>query len=112
MERMGAHRENIVAAIGPCIQQKSYEVDAGFFRRFCEAAPENERFFREGRSGQYQFDLEGYIAARLAAFGIGTVHMSGVDTYSDEAGYFSFRRATHRGEPDYGRQMGAIALRG
>ena len=111
MERMGAHREAIVAAIGPCIQQKSYEVDAGFFRRFCEADPENERFFREGRVDHFQFDLEGYIAARLAACGIGTVHVSGVDTYSDEAGYYSFRRATHRGEPDYGRQMGAIGLK-
>ena len=112
MEGLGADRTRIVAAIGPCIQQKSYEVDAGFCVRFCEADPENERFFREGRPDHYQFDLEGFIAARLAACGIGTVHMSGVDTYSDAAGYYSFRRATHRGEPDYGRQMGGIGLRG
>lgn len=111
MERLGADRTRIVAAIGPCIQQKSYEVDAGFFVRFCKADPENERFFREGRADHYQFDLEGFIAARLAACGIATVHVSGVDTYSDAAGYYSFRRATHRGEPDYGRQMGAIGLR-
>jgi YfiH family protein len=111
MERLGADRSRVVAAIGPCIQQKSYEVDAGFFQRFCEADPENERFFREGRADHYQFDLEGFIASRLAACGIGTVHVSGVDTYADEQGYYSFRRATHRGEPDYGRQMGAIGLR-
>ena len=85
---------------------------AGFFERFAQAEPANERFFREGKPGHYQFDLEGFIAARLAECGIGTVHVSGVDTYSDEAGYYSFRRATHRGEPDYGRQMGAIGLRG
>lgn len=112
MERLGADRTRIVVAIGPCIQQKSYEVDSGFYVRFCEADPENERFFREGRPDHYQFDLEGFIAARLAGCGIGTVHMSGVDTYSDAAGYYSFRRATHRGEPDYGRQMGGIGLRG
>lgn len=112
MERLGAHRASIVAAIGPCIQQKSYEVDSGFLVRFAEADPANERFFREGRPGHYQFDLEGFIAARLASCGIGTVHVSGMDTYSDAAGYYSYRRATHRGEPDYGRQMGAIGLRG
>lgn len=112
MERLGADRARIVAAIGPCIQQKSYEVDSGFFQRFCEAGPENERFFREGRLDHYQFDLEGFIAARLAECGIAAVHVSGVDTYSDEHGYYSFRRATHRSEPDYGRQMGAIGLRG
>lgn len=111
MERLGADRARVVAAIGPCIQQKSYEVDAGFFQRFCEADPEHERFFREGRTDHYQFDLEGFIASRLAGCGIGTVHVSGVDTYADEQGYYSFRRATHRGEPDYGRQMGAIGLR-
>ncbi|WP_430386873.1 peptidoglycan editing factor PgeF [Blastomonas fulva] len=111
MEKLGADRTRIVAAIGPCIQQKSYEVDSGFYVRFCEADPENERFFREGRPDHYQFYLEGFIASRLAQCGIGTVHVSGVDTYSDAAGYYSFRRATHRGEPDYGRQMGAIGLR-
>ncbi|WP_373489507.1 peptidoglycan editing factor PgeF [Blastomonas sp.] len=110
MEWLGADRTHIAAAIGPCIQQKSYEVDAGFFERFAQADAANERFFREGKPGHYQFDLEGYIAARVAAFGIGTVHCSGMDTYGNEADYFSFRRATHRGEPDYGRQLGAIGL--
>lgn len=111
MEALGADRSRIVAAIGPCIQQKSYEVDHGFFERFAQSDPANERFFREGRPRHFQFDLEGFIAARLAAAGIGRVHVSGIDTYSDAAGYYSFRRATHRGEPDYGRQMGAIGLR-
>lgn len=110
METLGADRSRIVAAIGPCIQQKSYEVDAGFFERFAQSDPVNERFFRESKPGHFQFDLEGFIAARLAAFGLATVHVSGVDTYSDDQGYYSFRRATHRGEPDYGRQMGAIGL--
>lgn len=111
MEQLGADRTQIVAAIGPCIQQKSYEVDSGFLQRFTQADLSNERFFREGRTDHYQFDLEGFIAASLAACGIATVHVSGLDSYSDGDGYYSFRRATHRGEPDYGRQMGAIGLR-
>jgi YfiH family protein len=111
MEALGASRERIAAAIGPCIARTSYEVDTAFADRFCAADPENERFFTEGRrEGHLQFDLEGYVAARLAAAGIGRVEMLGLDTYGDEDRFFSFRRATHRGEPDYGRQMSLIGL--
>ena len=111
MEALGAARTRIAAAIGPCIARASYEVDAGFADRFCAEDPENERFFTEGqRTAHFQFDLEGYVAARLAAAGIGRVEMLGIDTYSDEDRFFSFRRATHRGEPDYGRQISLIGL--
>ncbi|WP_294265764.1 peptidoglycan editing factor PgeF [uncultured Sphingomonas sp.] len=111
MEALGADRTRIAAAIGPCIARASYEVDAGFAGRFCAQDPENERFFAEGRrEGHFQFDLEGYVAARLAAAGIGRVEMLGLDTYSDEDRFFSFRRATHLGEPDYGRQISLIGL--
>ncbi len=111
MEALGAARTRIAAAIGPCIARASYEVDAGFADRVCAEDPENERFFTEGqRTAHFQFDLEGYVAARLAAAGIGRVEMLGIDTYSDEDRFFSFRRATHRGEPDYGRQISLIGL--
>jgi polyphenol oxidase len=110
MESLGARRERIVAAIGPCIARASYEVDDTFLRRFAEADPENERFFVEGRAGHHQFDLEAYVAHRLAIAGIRTVEMLGQDTYSQAGRYFSFRRATHRGEPDYGRQISIIGL--
>lgn len=110
MERLGADRSRIRAVIGPGIAQKSYEVDDGFHRRFCESDHENDRFFAVGKPGHMQFDLEGYIAASLAAAGIGHVICMGLDTYADEARFFSYRRATHRGEADYGRQMGAIGL--
>jgi polyphenol oxidase len=110
MEKLGARRERIVAVVGPCIARVSYEVDDGFLRRFEEVDPENERFFSAGRPGHHQFDLEGYVAARLAAAGIGRVDALGLDTYSDEDRFFSFRRATHRGEPDYGRQISLIGL--
>lgn len=110
METLGARRERIAAAIGPCIARASYEVDDGFFRRFAEADPANERFFADGRAGHHQFDLEAYVAHRLAEAGVRTVEALGQDTYSQPDRFFSFRRATHRGEPDYGRQISIIGL--
>ena len=70
MERLGADRARIAAAVGPVIARKSYEVDDGFLRRFAEADPDNERFFSPGREGHHQFDLEAYVLARLAAAGV------------------------------------------
>jgi YfiH family protein len=110
MERLGADRDRIIAAIGPCIGRASYEVDAAFERRFEEHDPENERFFAAGREGHAQFDLEGYVAHRLAAASVRTVEMMGLDTYADADRFYSFRRATHLGEPDYGRQISIIGL--
>jgi len=110
MEKRGARRDHIVAAIGPCIARKSYEVDDSFRARFCDADPANERFFVDGRIGHCQFDLEAYVAARLAAAGISRVEALGLDTYANEDRFFSYRRATHRGEPDYGREIALIGL--
>ena len=112
MERLGARRDRIAAAIGPCISRASYEVDDLFARRFEEADPANERFFFAGRPGRQQFDIEAYVAARLAAAGVGRVEALGLDTYTDEQAFFSFRRATHREEPDYGREISLIGLAG
>lgn len=112
MERLGGERGRIVAAVGPTIARKSYEVDEGFFRRFLEADPENERFFSGGRAGHHQFDLEAYVVFRLAAAGLRQIEALGLDTYSDADRFFSYRRATHRGEADYGRQISLIALPG
>ena len=107
MERLGAVRARIIAAIGPAIAQPSYEVDGTFRDNF---GPDDEVFFSPGRPGHWQFDLEGYAAQRLRAAGVGTVEPLGLDTYSDEARFFSYRRATHRGEPTYGRQFSLIGL--
>jgi YfiH family protein len=107
METLGARRDRIAAAIGPCIGRVSYEVDDAFAMRF---TPEDERFFAAGRVGHQQFDLEAYVAHRLAAAGIARVEALGLDTYADEAGFFSYRRATHRGEASYGRQISLIGL--
>lgn len=110
MESLGAERSRIAAAIGPAIARRSYEVDSAFERRFTEVEPANDRFFSPGRDGHAQFDLEGYVAARLAEAGIPRAEALGLDTYSDSDTFFSFRRATHRGEPTYGRQISLIAL--
>ena len=110
MERLGAERGRIAAAIGPCIARRSYEVDEAFARRFAEADPDNERFFAPGRDDHRQFDLEGYAAARLAAAGVTRVETLGLDTYSQPDRFFSYRRSTHRDEPTYGRQISLIAL--
>ena len=105
----GAQPRRIVAAVGPCIARASYEVDDAFRRRFEEADAANERFFVDARAGHHRFDLEGYVVHRLAAAGVTRVAALGLDTYVDEARFFSFRRATHRGEPGYGRQIAIIA---
>ncbi|MDG2534589.1 peptidoglycan editing factor PgeF [Sphingomonas sp. HITSZ_GF] len=111
MEALGAQRARIVAAVGPCIARASYEVDVVFLARFADADPDNERFFTEGRrEDHWQFDLEAYVASRLAAADIRTVEMLGQDTYAREDHFYSFRRATHRSEPDYGRQISLIGL--
>ncbi len=110
MEALGAERSRIVAAIGPCIAQTSYEVDTGFRDRFLAEAPGNAQFFGAGRADHFQFDLEGYVAARLKAAGIGAVEPLGLDTYPQADRFYSFRRATHRAEPDYGRQISLIGL--
>lgn len=110
MERLGADRGRIAAAVGPCIARASYEVDEPFLARFAAADPANERFFAAGRPGHHQFDLEAYVAARLAAAGVGRIETLGLDTYRDPERFFSYRRATHRGEPGYGRQIALIGL--
>lgn len=107
MERRGARAGRIVAAIGPCIAQPSYEVDAPFRDHFTTA---EERFFAAGRAGHWHFDLEAYVAARITACGVAGVDPLGLDTYALEDRFFSYRRATHRQHADYGRQASLIGL--
>jgi len=110
MERLGARRERIVAAIGPLIRQPNYEVGLELIEDFLAADGDNRRFFQPAQLGHAMFDLPGYIAARLARAGIGAVEDLGACTYADPQRFFSYRRTTHRGEPDYGRHVNAIVL--
>ena len=112
MEELGSRRENIHAAVGPCVGQPSYEVDEAFRARFLAADAGNARFFVEGPAGKPHFDLEAYVVHRLVGAGIEEVEALDLDTYADSGRFFSFRRSTHRGEDDYGRQLSAIALPG
>lgn len=107
MEQLGADRSRIVAAIGPTIAQASYEVDELFRANFASG---DDRFFTVGREGHWQFDLPAYAAHRLRAAGAGVVEDLALDTYRLEKRYYSYRRATHRGEANYGRQLSLIAL--
>jgi YfiH family protein len=113
METLGARKADIRAAIGPCISQANYEVGFDFRDRFLEAGGLRMRrfFVPSDKEGHYRFDLEGYAAFRLEGMGI-TAEKLGVCTYPPENGYFSYRRTTHRGEPDYGREISAIVLTG
>jgi YfiH family protein len=111
MEELGARREEIVAAVGPCIAQASYEVGPEFRERFIEVDTTFDAFFLSGIDpGHFQFDLPGFVRHRLQQAGIGQIDVLGFDTYADPERFFSYRRATHRDEPDYGRQISAIAI--
>jgi YfiH family protein len=110
MEALGADRGNIACAIGPCIAQASYEVDASFRTRFVDADAANDRFFSAGKADHFQFDIEEYVAARLMASGITKIDKLGLDTYAHENRYYSYRRSCHRDEAGYGRQISLIGL--
>lgn len=108
---LGAEAARISAAVGPCIAQASYEVGAEFRATFLEVATDNARYFAAGERAQhFQFDLPGYLVDRLRARGLAAVEASGQDTYAAPEHFFSYRRATHRGEKDYGRLASVILL--
>lgn len=113
MERLGAARGQIRAAIGPMIRQTSYEVGPDLAARFRTEDPASSRFFAPAkRETHAMFDLAGYIAARLKRAGITAVEDTGLCTYADPERFFSYRRTTHHAEADYGRHVNAIALVG
>jgi len=113
MQALGATTEGTVAAIGPTIARRSYEVGPGFPQPFLDDDPESERFFVAGaRAGHWHFDLAGYVAWRLARAGVARVALLPHDTCADAVQYFSYRRSCHNQEPDYGRNLSAICLVG
>jgi YfiH family protein len=113
MERLGAVRGQIRAAIGPMIRQANYEVGPDLIARFQSDDPASSRFFAPApRSGHALFDLGGYVAARLQLAGVAQIEDLGLCTYGEPERFFSYRRTTHRGEADYGRHISAIALAG
>lgn len=110
MEKLGAERSRVVAAIGPLIRQRSYEVGEEFVHRFGRDDPANAQFFEPSeRTGHAMFDLAGYIRMRLERAGVLLIDDPDICTYEDER-FFSYRRTTHRSEPDYGRHIHALVL--
>ena len=110
MEALGARRRQIAAALGPCIRAASYEVGPEFVAAFAAAGEDTRRFFVCGRAGRSLFDLPAYIAERSERAGVAAFEDLKLDTYADEERFFSYRRATHHAEPDYGRLVSAIVL--
>jgi YfiH family protein len=111
MEKLGARRDKIIAVLGPTISQKAYEVGPEFPKSFLEQNAAHEKYFIPSlKPSHYMFDLPAYLVGRMKAFGLQHVHDLALCTYSDEQRFFSYRRATHRNEKDYGRLISAIAL--
>jgi YfiH family protein len=111
MVRLGARTDRIVAAVGPCIGQESYEVAADLRDAVVARAPDDARFFTDGtREARWQFNLPGYCAARLRAAGVAEVAVTGIDTLAEEDRFFSHRRRTLAGGGPIGHQISAIAI--
>lgn len=111
MEQLGANRAHIVAAVGPCIHQKSYEVGPEFIQSFLDKETTNSRFFVPSvKADHHHFDLPGFVLDKLSELGLLVVQNVSEDTYADEGKFFSYRRATHAKEADYGRGLSAIVL--
>lgn len=110
METLGATRDNIRAVIGPTISQRAYEVGPEFFESFCDATPDNARFFANGDGDRYLFDLPAFGLHKLRQAGVGHAEWTRHCTYSDAARFYSYRRATHAREADYGRLVSVIRL--
>ncbi|MEZ5926531.1 MAG: peptidoglycan editing factor PgeF [Hyphomicrobiaceae bacterium] len=111
MERLGARRSRIMAAIGPMIGPDSFEVGADFEQELLAGVPESRAFFHFSAGRRSRFDLPGFCRWRLDRAGITGIEVLAVDTYADEQRFFSYRRSTHRKEADYGRQISAIVLK-
>lgn len=112
MESLGARRANITAVLGPTISQAAYEVGPEFYKSFKEAETANHKYFNQSvKSEHYMFDLPRYLTDRMRGFGVGQVEDLALCTYQNDEWFFSYRRATHRHEKDYGRLISALALR-
>ncbi len=111
MEALGARLAATVAVIGPCIQQASYEVGDDLRDAVLGADRTAADLFRTGEmGGKFLFDLPGFVARRLERLEFGIIGRIAADTCADEARFFSYRRATKRGETDCGRALSAIVL--
>jgi purine-nucleoside/S-methyl-5'-thioadenosine phosphorylase / adenosine deaminase len=110
MVELGAERGNITAVTGPCISQRHYEVGPEFFEDFMALDRDYSRFFANGLGDRMLFDLPGLGLLKLREAGLGHAEWTGHCTYADAERFYSYRRATHHHEADYGRLISAICL--
>jgi YfiH family protein len=111
MEKLGAKRQNIIAVLGPTISRNAYEVGPEFPKPFLAQSSAHGRYFTpSSKEGHFMFDLPAYLTKRLRGLGLKSVDDLALCTYADESRFYSYRRATHRGEKDYGRLISAIAM--
>jgi len=110
MERLGANRANVSAVVGPCISQRAYEVGPEFFKDFIAEDTAYSRFFAQGAGERMQFDLPSFCLHHLRNAGVGHAEWTGHCTYSDADRFYSYRRACHQNEADYGRLISVISL--
>ena len=110
MEQLGANRDNINATVGPCISQRNYEVGEGFLEDFITEHPPATRFFANGKDGKYLFDLPSFCLTSLRNAGVRSAEWTGHCTYAEPDRFYSYRRATHLKEPDYGRLISVISI--
>lgn len=112
MEQLGATRAHIVAVLGPCIAKESYEVGSEFYENFMAVRGDyHAHFSASAKAGHFYFDLSAFILEQLRESGLSQLSSLAMDTYTDETRFFSYRRSTHRGEPDYGRQISVVMLK-
>ena len=110
MTKLGADISNIQAIVGPCISQKNYEVGEDFLENFLIEDQNNIRFFANGKTNKYHFDLPRFCLQSLRNAGITNPEWTGHCTYEDSDKFYSYRKSTHLGEPDYGRLISVITL--
>lgn len=111
MMQLGARRDQITAAVGPCIGPESYEVGPEFHDRFLSESSHNALYFQPSdKAGHVYFDIGGFVLDKVRGSGVNTAERLKADTYSEKDKFYSYRRSCHRNEPDYGRQLSGIAL--
>ncbi|MDH5722368.1 MAG: peptidoglycan editing factor PgeF [Alphaproteobacteria bacterium] len=111
IEKKYTQPESIYAVVGPCLLKKNFEVQPDFEEKFIDESDDSELFFSTDNCNRLVFDLSGYCAYRLSRVGVRNVTLMDVDTYSNDTLFYSYRRATHKNEKEYGRQISVISIR-
>ena len=108
-KKQGSESKNLIAAIGPCISQKNYEVQNDFKSKFLKQSKRNKIFFKKVKNKTY-FSLNKYVKFQLESLGVKKIDIINQDTYSQKNNFFSARRSLHKKLNDYGRNISLIMI--